>query len=124
MEFGRLTGWSEPLRTRPKYWGKLVVELIYELLDPDVADWLKQNVPEPRRGRNFHQWLSGQYGLKKLTQHIWMVVGIAKTCYNIHELKEKLAIQFGREEVQFSLFLPPPIKTKAPGREPIINVDK
>jgi len=116
MEFGRLTGWQEPLQTRPKYWGKLVTELIYELLDPDVAEWLKEHVPEPSRGKNYHQWLSGQYGLNKLIQHIWMVIGIAKTCFNIHELREKLAIQFGRSEVQFSLFLPPPTRQLSPGK--------
>jgi len=33
-EFGRLTNWRGPLHERPKYWGKLVMELIYEYLTP------------------------------------------------------------------------------------------
>jgi len=110
MEFGRLTHWDGSVNQRPKYWGKLVVELIYEYLDPDVADWLKKHVPDPQHGRNYHQWLSGQYGLKRLVEHIWMVIGIAKTCFSIYELKEKMAAQYGREPYQFSLFLPPPTK--------------
>ena len=32
-EFGRLTGWATPLKSRPKWWGKLVTELIYSTLD-------------------------------------------------------------------------------------------
>jgi len=108
QEFGRLTRWQGSIQSRPKYWGKLVMELIYEYLDPDVAEWLKTHAPAPRHGQNYHQWLSSQYGLKKLMQHIWMVIGISKTCFTMYELKEKLAVQFGREPVQLMLFLPAP----------------
>ena len=108
IEFGRLSHWDRPLRARPKYWGKLIMELVYEYLDPDVTQWLKQNAPAPRHGQNYHQWLSSQYGLKKLMQHLWMLVGIAKTCNSMYELREKMAVQFGREPVQLTLFLSPP----------------
>lgn len=40
IEFGRLTHWSEPLHGRPKWWGKLVLEMIYDTLDPDVASYV------------------------------------------------------------------------------------
>lgn len=108
VEFGRLTGWSGSITKRPKYWGKLVMDLIYEYLDQDVAQWLRENAPEPRGGQNYHQWLSSQYGLKKLVEHIWMVIGIAKTCQNISELKQRMAQLYGREKVQFTLYLPSP----------------
>lgn len=49
-EFGRLTGWKGQLNHRPKYWGKIVMELIYENLDSDVAKWLKEHAPAPRHG--------------------------------------------------------------------------
>jgi len=69
-EFGRLTNWKGSVHSqRPRYFGKLVMELVYDYLDKDVADWLRENAPEPRRGQNYHQWLSSQYGLKKLTEH-------------------------------------------------------
>lgn len=58
IEFGRLTGWKGSVQHRPKYWGKLVNELVYGYLDPDVFDWLKNNAPPPRHGQNYHQWLS------------------------------------------------------------------
>lgn len=81
-------------------------ELIYEYLDPDVAEWLKTNAPKPRHGQNYHQWLSSQYGLRKLMEHIWMVVGIAKTCSSMADLKDKMARMYGRVGVQYKMYLP------------------
>jgi hypothetical protein len=107
-EFGRLTNWQGSVTNRPKYWGKLVMELVYDYLDKDVADWLRDNAPAPQKGQNYHQWLSGQYGLKKLTEHLWMVIGIASTCHSIMELRTRLAERFGRQPVQFTLFVDPP----------------
>lgn len=103
-EFGRLTGWSGPLSSRPKYWGKLVMELVYGYLDSDVAEWLKKNAPTPRHGQNYHQWLSDQYGLKKLTEHLWMLIGIAGTCETMNELRRRMAERFGKVPVQPMLF--------------------
>ncbi len=119
QEFGRLSNWDGPLHSRPKYWGKLVIELIYEYLDPDVADWLKNHVPEPKHGQNYHQWLSSQYGLQKLVQHIWMVIGIAKTCFNMRELREKIAAQFGKEPLQLTFFVSPPNKNQNDRENPV-----
>jgi hypothetical protein len=107
-EFGRLTGWQGQLHHRPKYWGNLVMELIYEKLDVDVAKWLKEHAPAPRRGQNYHQWLSGQYGLKKLVEHIWMIIGMARTCENMTDLRDKVNALGGRYPVQLRMYLPPP----------------
>jgi hypothetical protein len=107
-EFGRLTGWSGSVNQRPKYWGKLVMELVYDYLDKDVADWLRENAPAARHGQNYHQWLSGQYGLKRLTEHLWMLIGMAAACSSMPELKQKMAERFGRQPVQFTLFMAPP----------------
>lgn len=104
IEFGRLTNWGN-INKRPKYWGKLVMELIYEYLDADVAQWLRENAPKPKTGQNYHQWLSEQYGLKKLIEHIWMVIGMAKTCSNINELKHRMAEYFGKDPIQLTLKL-------------------
>jgi len=107
-EFGRLTHWKGAVHQRPKYWGKLVMELIYGYLDPDVAEWLRKNNPKPQKGQNHHQWMSGQYGLKKLTEHIWMVIGFAKSCDTMSELKTRMAERSGRQPIQERLYLPPP----------------
>jgi hypothetical protein len=108
LEFGRLTNWKGSVNHRPKYWGKLVMELVYDYLDKDVADWLRQNAPKPRGGQNYHQWLSSQYGLKRLTEHLWMLIGMAGACSSIHELRQRMAERYGRQEVQFTLFIDPP----------------
>jgi len=86
------------------------MELVYEYLDPDVADWLKENAPSPRGNASYHRWLSSQYGLKKLIEHIWMLIGIAKTCTTMMELREKMALQFGKQFVQLNMFIPSPKK--------------
>lgn len=106
-EFGRLTHWSGPVTSRPKYWGKLVMELVYEYLDHDVADWLRNNAPKPIGNLSYHRWLTSQYGLRKLIEHIWMLIGIASTCGSMSELRQRMAEKFGRQPVQLRLFLPP-----------------
>lgn len=106
VEFGRLTNWKGTIHHRPKYWGKLIMELVYGYLDPDVAKWLKENAPKPMKGQNYHQWLSSQYGLKKLTEHIWLLIGMAAACHSMKELREKMAERFGRHQVQLTLYLP------------------
>jgi hypothetical protein len=107
VEFGRLTKWKGPVNKRPKYWGKLVMELVYGYLDQDVATWLKANAPKPISGQNYHQWLSSQYGLKRLVEHLWMLIGMASTCHNMAELRGKVAEKFGRVPVQLTLYFPP-----------------
>ncbi|MGV9309899.1 P63C domain-containing protein [Nonomuraea sp. NPDC003727] len=102
-EFGRLTRWQGPLHSRPKWWGKLVMELIYEALDPDVAKALKETKPNPRHGQNYHQWLTEHKGLKELITHINQVIGIAKTCDTIMELREKVAFHYGRQPLQLTI---------------------
>ena len=106
VEFGRLTRSSGTLHQRPKYWGKLVMELVYGYLDPDVAKWLKDNAPRPIAGQNYHQWLTSQYGLKRLVEHIWLLIGMASACSCMAELRRKMAEKFGRVPVQLTMYLP------------------
>ncbi len=112
IEFGRLTGWKGSVQHRPKYWGKLVNELVYEYLDPDVYEWLRANAPPPRHGQNYHQWLSANYGLRKLIEHIWMLVGMASACTNMTELRTRMAERYGKQPVQMILFLDPPTNAR------------
>lgn len=113
-QFGRLTNWRGSITKRPKYWGKLVMELVYGYLDRDVADWLRNHAPAPRHGQNYHQWLSSQYGLKKLMEHMWKLIGMAAACNSMPELRRKMAEAYGREPYQFTLFLEPPFATLPP----------
>jgi len=106
-EFGRLTNWKGTIHKRPKYWGHLVNELVYGYLDEDVSEWLRSNAPEPRHGRNYHQWLTAQYGLKKLVEHIWMLIGMASTCTTMAQLKAMMAERYGRQGVLFVTYVDP-----------------
>jgi len=106
-EFARLTNWKGSVTQRPKYWGHLVKELVYDYLDTDVAEWLKSHHPQPR-DEKWHQWLTKEYGVQKLLGHIFTLIGIAKTCADMHELREKMAQLYGRVPVQLTMYLPPP----------------
>lgn len=103
-EFGRLTGWKTPLSGRPKWWGKLVTEMIYDTLDPDVAEYLKKN--KPPAGAKWHQQLTENYGIRQLVSRCYEVIGMAKTCDDIHELRAKVALHYEKQPVQFTLYLP------------------
>lgn len=103
-EFGRLTNWQEPLRSRPKWWGKLVIELIYDTLDADVAEYLKTHKPEP--GVHWHRQLTENLGIRQLVSRCYEVIGMAKTCRTIGELRQRVAEHYGKKPVQFTMYLP------------------
>ena len=107
VEFGRLTKWQGFANQRPKYWGKLVMELVYGYLDKDVAEWLKNNAPKPIGNMSYHRWLSSQYGLKRLIEHIWLLIGMASACESMPQLRLKMAQKFGRVPIQLTLYFPP-----------------
>lgn len=104
IEFGRLTGWETPLRTRPKWWGKLVIELIYQTLDPDVAKFLKEN--KPAAGVRWHRQLTENHGVRQLVSRCYEVVGMAKDCKSMRELRDKVALHYGKRPVQITMYLP------------------
>jgi hypothetical protein len=100
-EFARLTNWKGSVTQRPKYWGNLVTELVYEYLDPDVAKWLKENKPSPAaKGEYWHLPLTKEYGVKKLLEHIWTLIGIAKTSQDINDLRTRMRRIFGATPYQ------------------------
>ncbi len=106
IQFARLTHWSgTPTKNRPKHWGYFVMELIYRSLDPDVAKYLKENKPEPKKGQNYHQWFNENYGVKKLREHINRIIGMAQAADSIDELKQKVAFYYKKEPLQLDLFL-------------------
>ena len=108
VQFGRLTGWAKPAHQRPKYWENLVIELVYKYLDEDVAQWLQDNAPKPKHGQNYHQWLTSQYGLRRLIEHIWKLIGVASTCATMDDLRHRMKELYGdREPFQYRLQLTP-----------------
>lgn len=102
-EFGRLTHWTGALHSRPKWWGKLVIELIYDTLDPDVAEYLKTHKPE--NGVHWHRQLTDNMGIRQLVSRCYEVIGMAKTCRDIGELRQRVAEHYGKKPVQFTMYL-------------------
>jgi len=77
-----------------------------EYLDAGVAQWLRVNAPKPLKGQNYHLWMREQYGLKKLIEHIWKVIGIASTCLDMKDLRHKMEELYGkRPGFQYTLKL-------------------
>lgn len=104
-QFGRLTNWTGSIHSRPRYWGKLVNELIYECLDEDLAKYLKENKPLIPSNVKYHQWLNENNGVRALTEHIWQIIGMARGCENIYELKRLVDVEFkNKRDVQLTLF--------------------
>ena len=46
IEFGRLTNWHGSVTHHPKYWGKLVMELVYEYLGPRCCSMVERKCTE------------------------------------------------------------------------------
>ncbi len=101
-EFGRLTNWRGSLTSRPKYWGKLVIELIYDTLDPDVAKYLRENRPPP--GIKWHQNLTEDLGIRQLVSRCYEVIGLSKSCQSMHELRKKVAHHYGKQAMLFNVY--------------------
>lgn len=104
QEFGRLTGWKGSLHSRPKWWGKLVIELVYDTLDPDVAEYLRTHKPEA--GVHWHRQLTDNLGVRQLVSRCYEVIGMAKDCRDMRELRDKVAKHYGKKPVQFTMYLP------------------
>jgi hypothetical protein len=100
-QFGRLTGWKDSLTSRPRYWAKLVIKFIYETLPDGVAEYLKTN--RPPRGVMWHQQLTENYGVRMLVTRCIEVTTLARTCRDMQELSDKVALIFGKKPMQFSL---------------------
>lgn len=82
-------------------------ETVKERTLPGAKEWAVRT-PMLALSNPDHQSLSSQYGLKKLVEHIWKVVGIASTCSDIDELKKKMEELYGKKPgFQFELKLVP-----------------
>lgn len=87
-------------------WGKLVIKLIYDTFDADVAEFLKANKPEP--GVHWHHQLTENIGVRQLVSRCYEVIGMAKTCEEIHELRQRVAQHYGKKPVQYTMSTKPP----------------
>lgn len=115
LQFAKLTNYEgDPTKHRPQYWGYLVMEYIYRCLDPEVAEYIKENKPPARKGRNYHQYFNDEYGIRKLVEHIYQVIGVARACDTLDEFKKKMDHEFKGKPLQLEMFLSEHDKREVP----------
>jgi hypothetical protein len=66
----------------------------------------QENAPKPITGQNYSQWLNEQYGLKKLVEHIGIVIGVASTGHTMPELRQRMAERFAGVQTQMAVYSP------------------
>ncbi len=79
---------------RPRYFGVLTNDIVYDRLAPGVLDELKKVNPKDettgRRKRKHFQWLTNNVGYPKLREHLGAVVAIMKLSTDWHDFRAKL----------------------------------
>ena len=95
QEMFRLRGMEYPTDTlqRPRYFGLLTNNIVYDRLAPGVLDELKKVNPRHESGRRKHkhfQWLTSNRGYPKLREHLGAVTATMKLSADWHDFIAKL----------------------------------
>ena len=95
MQMYRLEGKvpPQPLKLYPYRFGKYIMQFIYDTIDPEIADYLRENNPKPGGHKHHHQ-LFNDFGYKNLQDHLMSVLGIMKASINFDRFKENIATAF------------------------------
>ena len=79
---------------RPRYFGLLTNDVVYDRLAPGVLDELKKvNPKDETTGRRRHKhfrWLTTNLGYPKLREHLGAVIATMKLSTDWHDFKAKL----------------------------------
>jgi hypothetical protein len=100
-ELRRLTGWSGAPESRPKYWARLIIELVYDTLDPDVATYLRENRPP---AADDLRTLPLRRGPRQLVSRCLEIAALCRSCDDVGELRRKAAKRYRRQGMLFSIF--------------------
>ena len=57
---------------------------------------------------HWHRQLTPNIGVRALVSRCYEVIGMAKACEDIHELRQRVAEHYGKKPVQFTMYLAPP----------------
>lgn len=95
QEMFRLRGLEYPHATvqRPRYFGLLTNDIVYDRIAPGVLAELKQVNPKDESGRRRHkyfQWLTTNVGYPKLREHLGSVVAIMKLSTDWYDFRAKI----------------------------------
>jgi len=88
QELARLCGLQD-WKKKPSFYGK-ITNKIYRMVDPDVAEKIKEMADE--LGTCRHQHLSENLGLSKLRDSINQTIGLARSCISIQEFNQKMKL--------------------------------
>lgn len=103
-ELARLEGVHYSPQHRPLRWGKYVMMFVYDAIDQDVGNTLRELNPNPRHRRNHHQWLE-KYGKQRLHDQIQQVITIMKLCDDMNDFRRKFERVFSKGPLQLELGL-------------------
>ncbi len=101
FELARLEGVHYSPRSRPLRWGKYVMAFVYDAIDPEIGEWLREHNPDPHHRRNHHQWMK-EFGKDKLKEQLTKVVTIMQLCEDMPDFKKKFAHVFKKNPLQTS----------------------
>lgn len=101
FELARLEGIHYSPRSRPLRWGKYIMAFVYDAIDKDVGKRLREKNPNPKHGKNHHQWLR-EFGKDKLIGQIQSVITIMKLCDNMDDFRKKFDRVFKKTPLQTS----------------------
>lgn len=93
--------YSKDTVQKPRYFGVLTNDIVYDRLAPGVLDELKKVNPKDettgrRKGRHF-QWLTTNVGYPKLREHLGAVIATMKLSSDWHDFKAKLDKNYPRQ---------------------------
>ena len=86
---------------RPLRWGQYVMAFVYDAIDKDVANELRQKNPNPQHGQNHHQWLK-EHGKDAVRMQINKTIGIMQSCDDMAEFKHRFAKVLSRPAIDLT----------------------
>jgi hypothetical protein len=101
FELARLEGIKYSPRSRPLRWGKYVMAFVYDAIDSDVGQKLREINPDPHHRKNHHQWLK-DFGRDQVHDQITKVVTIMKLCTDMKDFTLKFSKVFKKTSPQLA----------------------
>ncbi len=99
LELARLEGIHYSPRSRPLRWGKYIMAFVYDAVDQDVGNTLRELNPDPHYKRNHHQWLE-RFGRQAVHDHLQRVIAVMKLCTDMKDFKKKFERVFNKSPLQ------------------------
>lgn len=106
-EMFRLKGWKWDSKLRPAIVGRYTNDIVYSRLAPNLVDELKKKNPRNEKGQaknKDHQWLTANVGHPALSQHLYAVIGLMRTCQTWESFMRLINRAFPKKGDQIEMF--------------------